>query len=169
MPGYLHMLIGDISGTSVSSRLHPHLRYEAGPAPGWRHAVLDISSAPRSDIQYIQPIQQNYFMEEEWHHYAYWLDNITLRGWGGGCAKSTLTVLDEHFDDPMACDTTGWTITGDFQCPGFDWRSVNIFVFDYKIIITASLCAITLVVKHYRFRNIVIQRLNFCQDIIEVI
>jgi hypothetical protein len=49
-----------------------------------------------------------------------YLDNITLRGWGGGCAKNVVTALDEHFDDPVQCDDTGWTITGAYSCPGFD-------------------------------------------------
>jgi len=49
-----------------------------------------------------------------------YLDNISLKGWGGGCTKKIITALDEHFDDPVQCDTAGWTITGTYTCPGFD-------------------------------------------------
>ena len=85
VPGSLTMLIGDSSGTVVQSGLHPYMRYEAGPAPGWRHVVIDISQAPRSSLQYIEPIQYNYAMAIPFHHYDYWIDNITVR-------KSTFTA-----------------------------------------------------------------------------
>lgn len=79
VPGSLTMLIGDASGTVVVGGLHEFIRYEAGPAPGWRHVVIDISRAPRSNVQYIEPIQYNYMMAVPFHHYSYWLDNITVR------------------------------------------------------------------------------------------
>jgi hypothetical protein len=49
------------------------------------------------------------------------LDNIVVRGWGGGCAPDLLTVLDEDFNTPSECDTTGWSFSNsDWDCPGFD-------------------------------------------------
>jgi len=79
VPGSLTMLVGDAGGTVAVGGMHEFIRYEAGPAPGWRHAVIDISGATRSNIQYIEPIQYNYAMAVPFHHYAYWLDNITVR------------------------------------------------------------------------------------------
>jgi len=82
LPGDLYMLIGDSGGDIVSSRLHDFMRYSAGcavPPPGWKHVFIDISGMPRSDVQYIEPIQYNYHMEYPYHHYTYWLDNITVR------------------------------------------------------------------------------------------
>jgi len=79
VPGYLTMLIGDSSGTVVQGGMHQFMRYEAGPAPGWRHAVIDISGPTRNNIQYIEPIQYNYAFPVPFHHYAYWLDNISIR------------------------------------------------------------------------------------------
>jgi len=42
---------------------------------------------------------------------AVYLDNVRVQGWGGGCSPIVHTVLDDNFDDPEDCDTTGWTIT----------------------------------------------------------
>jgi hypothetical protein len=48
------------------------------------------------------------------------LDNIVLRGWGGGCSPDLVTVLDEDFDTPSECDTTGWSFSNsNWVCPGF--------------------------------------------------
>jgi hypothetical protein len=49
-----------------------------------------------------------------------YLDNISVRGWGGGCARDVVSVLDDDF---AGCDISGWTINGTFQCPGFDCSS----------------------------------------------
>jgi hypothetical protein len=85
LPGDLYMLIGGSGGDVVSSRLHDYMRYSAGCAlspSGWKHVFIDISGSPRSDVQYIEPIQYNYHMEYPFHHYTYWLDNITVRKGG---------------------------------------------------------------------------------------
>lgn len=47
------------------------------------------------------------------------IDDIAVRGWGGGCSPTFSTVLDENFDDPAACDTSGWTLVGSNSCPDF--------------------------------------------------
>jgi hypothetical protein len=50
------------------------------------------------------------------------LDNIVLRGWGGGCPEDIILtgVLNEDFNDPSECDTTGWSFSNnDWDCPGF--------------------------------------------------
>jgi PKD repeat protein len=78
-PGNLFMLIGDAGGAVVSSDLHSFSRYTGGPNVNWTHVVVDISGRSRSSIQYIEPIVYNYFLEMPYHHYSYWLDNITLR------------------------------------------------------------------------------------------
>jgi PKD repeat protein len=77
--GNLYMLIGDASGTVVSSNLHRYTRYCGGPDMNWTHVVIDISGKNRSAIQFIEPIVYNYFLEVPYHHYSYWLDNITVR------------------------------------------------------------------------------------------
>jgi hypothetical protein len=47
------------------------------------------------------------------------LDNIVLRGWGGGCAPDMVTPLDEDFDTPGQCDTTGWSFSNsNWDCVG---------------------------------------------------
>jgi hypothetical protein len=61
-----------------------------------------------------------FFLHSDDPNDRHYLDNISLKGWGGGCAKNVVTALDEHFDDPAQCDTTGWVITGTYSCPGFD-------------------------------------------------
>lgn len=94
-PGNLVMLVGDSSGTVVGSTLHQYARYRGGPDQNWTHVTIDISDRGRSDIQYIEPIVYNYFLEVPYQHYAYWLDNITVRRAGFQQAGSlTSKVID---------------------------------------------------------------------------
>jgi hypothetical protein len=44
---------------------------------------------------------------------AMFLDNVRVAGWAGGCTPTVSTALDEDF---AGCDTTGWTVTGAFNC-----------------------------------------------------
>ncbi len=42
-----------------------------------------------------------------------YLDNITVRGWGGGCARDVVSLLDEEFG---GCDLGAWTVSGATNC-----------------------------------------------------
>jgi len=44
-----------------------------------------------------------------------YLDNISVRAWGGGCARDVVSLLDDDF---AGCDTSAWTVTGATTCTG---------------------------------------------------
>jgi hypothetical protein len=88
-PGSLNMLIGGAGGTIVGNNIHAFSRYQGGPGTGWTHAVMDISQAPRSQVQYFEPIAYNYMMENPLQHYSWWIDNIAVRK-AGYLASGTL-------------------------------------------------------------------------------
>ncbi|MFH1437590.1 MAG: hypothetical protein ABIJ56_17925 [Pseudomonadota bacterium] len=54
----------------------------------------------------------------------FYIDDIRLAGWGGGCEPAIETVFEEPFGSVETCDAPitdgwrGWRVTGEPQCPG---------------------------------------------------
>ncbi len=53
---------------------------------------------------------------------ALYLDNISVRAWGGGCARDVVSLLDDDF---AGCDTSAWTVTGNTTCVGSGCSNQN--------------------------------------------
>jgi concanavalin A-like lectin/glucanase superfamily protein/uncharacterized protein DUF2341 len=68
-----------------------------------------------------------FFLHSNDNNNRIYLDNISLSGWAGGCAKDIIPLLDDDFNDGGGnCDLSNWTITGTYtNCPGFDCDPPN--------------------------------------------
>ncbi|MBW1811257.1 MAG: hypothetical protein JRJ87_23910, partial [Deltaproteobacteria bacterium] len=65
--------------------------------PGW----ADDNSA----------VTLTFVMQSDADTESVFLDNIEVKGWSGGCAADTVTLLDDNFGG-MTCDTSNWTFSG---------------------------------------------------------